>query len=139
MEMKKTSNNADQQLINYLKKSTLQEPTSATPPKTQDLVDLAIELWRLEIKLSKVKDKLSEDENKALNNSLDRIKRFINKNGIEVTDYTGQNYNDGMNIDILHIEKDPSLKQDIIFQTHEPAVAHNGKLYRKAKVIVHEK
>lgn len=136
---KNVTNIIDPQLLSRIKPSDLNEPKSTITPSTQDMVDLAIELWRLEKKLSKVKDKLSDDENKALNNSLDRLKRFLSKNDLEVIDYTGQNYNEGMNVDVLHIDKDPSLKQNIIFQTHEPAVLHLGKLYRKAKVIIHEK
>jgi len=136
---KNVTNIIDPQLLSRIKPSDLNEPKSIITPSTQDMVDLAIELWRLENKLTKVKDKLSDDENKALNNSLDRIKRFLSKNDLEVIDYTGQNYNKNMVVDVLHTDKDPSLKHNIIFQTHEPAVLHLGKLYRKAKVIIHEK
>lgn len=136
--MKKKANKLDPQLLNFIKLSDIKETSPSIDPQTQAIVDLAIELWRLEKKLSKVEGKLSEDENKALKNSLDRLKRFLSLNDLEVIDYEGQAYNGGMNVDILHIEKDPSLEQDIIFQTHEPAVFHLNKLYRKAKVIIHE-
>ena len=106
---------------------------------TQDLTDLAIELWRLEKRLKKIEEKLSEDENKAFRNSVEKLGRFVKKNDLEVTDYTGQVYNSGMNLEILASEKDSQLEQDIIFETHEPAVAHRGILIKKAKVIIHEK
>lgn len=106
---------------------------------TQDLTDLAIELWRLEKRLKKVNEKLSEDENKAFRNSIEKLGRFVKKNDLEVIDYTGQTYNVGMNLDILASEKDSQLEQDIIFETHEPAVSHKGILIKKAKVIIHEK
>lgn len=106
---------------------------------TQDLTDLAIEFWRLEKRLKKIEEKLSEDENKAFSNSVEKLGRFVKKNDLEVTDYTGQVYNSGMNVEILASEKDSQLEQDIIFETHEPAVAHKGVLIRKAKVIIHEK
>lgn len=106
---------------------------------TQDLTDLAIEFWRLEKRLKKIEEKLSEDENKAFRNSVDKLGRFVKKNHLEVTDYTGQVYNSGMNVEILASEKDSQLEQDIIFETHEPAVTHKGVLIRKAKVIIHEK
>lgn len=107
--------------------------------QTQDLTDLAIEFWRLEKRLKKVEEKLSEDENKAFRNSVEKLGRFVKKNDLEVIDYTGQTYNAGMNLDILASEKDSQLEQDIIFETHEPAVSHKGVLIRKAKVIIHEK
>lgn len=108
-------------------------------PSTQEITDLAIELWRLEKRLSKIQDKISDTESKALQNSTQKLKRYIQQNDIEINDYTGQAYNDGMNLDILSSEKDPDLKQSIIFETHEPAITHKGILIRKAKVIIHEK
>ena len=108
-------------------------------PSAQDLVDLAIELWRLEKRIKKTIDKVSEDESKAFQNSIAKLQRYLQKNDIEVTDYTGQNFNEGMNLDILSMEKDSALKQSIIFETHEPAVMHKGILIKKAKVVVHEK
>lgn len=108
-------------------------------PSAQDLIDLAIELWRLEKRINKTVDKVSEDESKAFQNSIIKLQRYLQKNDIEVTDYTGQNFNEGMNLDILSMEKDPTLKQNIIFETHEPAVIHKGILIKKARVVVHEK
>ena len=113
--------------------------TASVVIQTQDLTDLAIEFWRLEKRLKKIEEKLSEDENKAFRNSIEKLGRFVKKNDLEVTDYTGQIYNQGMNLEILASEKDSQLAQDIIYETHEPAVAHKGILIRKAKVIIHEK
>lgn len=121
-----------------IKQSVLPKSLAILPP-TNDIADLAIESWRLEKRLSKIEDKLTADENKALQNSVEKLKRFVQKNDIEVTDYAGQVYNEGMNLDILASEKDPELKQSVIFETHEPAVTHKGILIRKAKVIIHEK
>lgn len=115
-------------------------PRSLTiSPATEDVADMAVELWRLEKRLSKTKDKLSDDENKALGNAVEKLRRFVQRNDVEVTDYAGQTYNEGMNLDILSSEKDPDLKQSIVHETHEPAVSHKGILIRKAKVIIHEK
>lgn len=108
-------------------------------PSTQEIANLAIELWRLEKRLAKIEDKISDDERKALQNSSQKLKRYIQQNDIEINDYAGQVYNEGMNLDILSSEKDSSLKQSIIFETHEPAVLHKGILIRKAKVIIHER
>lgn len=125
-------------LAHQIKQSILPKSLTVTP-QTQDVADMAIELWRLEKRLAKTEEKLSSDENKALSNSVDKIRRFVQKNDIEVTDYTGQAYNEGMNLDILSSEKDPELKQSIVYETHEPAVTHKGILIRKAKVIIREK
>jgi SepF-like predicted cell division protein (DUF552 family) len=44
-----------------------------------------------------------------------------------------------MNLDILSIEKDPSISESVIKETHEPAVLHKGQVVKKAKVVVLEK
>jgi hypothetical protein len=64
--------------------------------------------------------------------------RYLDRNDIKVTDYTDQKYNEGMNLEVLAVEKDASLRQAIIKETHEPAVTLKGKLIRKAKVILLE-
>lgn len=96
--------------ISRIKQSILPKTLTISPP-THDIADLAIELWRLDKRLSKIENKLSADENKALQNTAEKLKRFVQRNDIEVTDYTGQIYNEGMNVDILSSEKDPELKQ----------------------------
>lgn len=125
--------------IDYQIKQSVLPKTLTISPQMQDVADMAIELWRLERRLAKVEEKLSSDENKALHNTVEKIKRFVQKNDIEVSDYAGQAYNEGMNLDIIASERDSSLKRSVVYETHEPAVRHKGVLIRKAKVIIHEK
>ncbi len=108
-------------------------------PSSQSLVELAVEVWRLEKRLQKSSESLSEDQNKAFDNSLAKLLRYLEKNDISLTDYTDKKYNEGMNLDILSIEKDPDIPHSIIKETHEPAVLHKGQLIKKAKVVVLEK
>lgn len=108
-------------------------------PNTQSLIEAAIEVWRLEKRVSKVTKDLSVDQNKAFENSLSKLKRFLDKNDITYADYTDQKYNEGLNLDVLSIEKDKSVAESIIKETHEPAVFHMGQLIKKAKVVVLEK
>jgi hypothetical protein len=102
------------------------------------LVELAIEVWRLKKRLEKAEAKMTEDQAKALQNSYSKLLRYLDKNDIGITDYSDQKYNEGMNLDVLAVEKDKSLKQPVIKETHEPAVTLKGKLIRKAKVILLE-
>ena len=108
-------------------------------PSAQSMVEAAIEIWRLEKRVVKVSGDLSEDQNKAFENSMTKLKRFLEKNDITVTDYTDQKYNEGLNLDVLNIEKDSNVKESTIKETHEPAVFHKGQLIKKAKVVVIEK
>lgn len=108
-------------------------------PSTNNLVELAVEVWRIEKRLAKATESLSDDQNKAFENSVAKLQRFLDKNDITFTDYTDQKYNEGLNLDILSIEKDSSISESVIKETHEPAVLHKGQLVKKAKVVVLEK
>lgn len=108
-------------------------------PNTQSLIEAAIEVWRLEKRVNKLSKDLSEDQNKAFENSITKLKRFLDKNDITFTDYTDQKYNEGLNLDVLSIDKDKNVAESIIKETHEPAVFHKGQLIKKAKVVVLEK
>ena len=102
-------------------------------------VELAIEIWRLEKRLGRVKENLTENQNKAFENSITKLRRFLDNNEIAYLDYTGKKYNEGLNIEVLSIEKDLSISESVIKETHEPAVLHKGQVVKKAKVVVLEK
>lgn len=108
-------------------------------PTTQSLVEAAVEIWRLEKRVNKLTGELSEDQNKAFENSITKLKRFLDKNDITFVDYTDQKYNEGLNLDVLSIDKDSTVTESIIKDTHDPAVFHKGQLIKKAKVVVLEK
>lgn len=127
------------QLVHKQIKDSVQTKFVDISPNTQSIVEVAIEVWRLEKRLTKAKSDLSEDQNKAFENSISKLKRFLDKNDITYTDYTDQKYNEGLNLDVLNIEKDNSVTESIIKETHEPAVFHKGQLIKKAKVVVLEK
>ncbi len=108
-------------------------------PSTQSLVDLAVEIWRLEKRIQKSAESLSDDQNKAFQNSVAKLQRYLDKNDISVIDYTDNKYNEGLNLVVLDIEKDPDIPHSIVKDTHEPAVMYKGQLIKKAKVVVLEK
>ena len=107
-------------------------------PNTSYLVELAVEVWRLGNRLEKISSSISDDQAKALQNSYTKMKRFLDKNDIDVIDYTNKKYNEGLNLDVLAVEKDSNLKEAIIKETHEPAITLKGKIVKKAKVILLE-
>jgi hypothetical protein len=107
-------------------------------PSTNNIVDLGVEVWRLQKRLEKLGSSISEDQTKALQNSYAKLMRYLERNDIGITDYTDQKYNEGMNLDVLAVEKGSNVKQSIIKETHEPAITHKGQLIRKAKVIILE-
>ena len=111
-----------------------------TSLEAKDLMDLAVEIWRIDQKLSKATGKLGESQSKALENSMNKIKKFIDRYDLEIKDYTGQKYNAGLSaIEIVSVEKDPSVSEDIVKETLEPAILLKGQLIKKAKVILSSK
>lgn len=126
-------------LINKQIKDSVQTRFIELAPSTKSLIDVAVEVWRLEKRTTKVVDKLSEDQNKAFENTVNKLKRFLDKNDLTYEDYTDQKYNEGLNFEVLSIEKNDSINESIVKETHEPAVFHKGQLIKKAKVVIHEK
>ncbi len=101
-----------------------------------DLVDLAVEIWRMDQRLVKSMSALPENQQKGLQVSIEKLKRYVGKYDIEILDYTNQKFNDGLNLDILSVEKDPSLPAPIVKETIEPTILVKGQVVRKAKIIL---
>ena len=101
-----------------------------------DLVDLAVEIWRMDQRLAKSMSALPENQQKGLQISIEKLKRYVGKYDIEILDYTNQKFNDGLNLDILSVEKDSSLPAPIVKETIEPTILVKGQVVRKAKIIL---
>jgi molecular chaperone GrpE (heat shock protein) len=101
-----------------------------------DLVDLAVEIWRMEQRIAKSVSSLPENQLKGLENSVQKLRRYLEKYDIEIVDYKNQKYNDGLNLDILSMEKDPTLLESMIKETVEPTIMCKGQVVRKAKIIL---
>lgn len=101
-----------------------------------ELVELAVEIWRMEQRLLKCFPTLPENHRKGLEISLEKLKRYLSRYDVEILDYTNQKFNDGLNLDVLSVEKDPSLTSSIVKETIEPTVMLKGQVVRKAKIIL---
>jgi molecular chaperone GrpE (heat shock protein) len=60
----------------------------------------------------------------------------LEKYDIEIVDYTNQKFNDGLNLDVLSVEKEPTISESIVKETVEPTVMYRGQVIKKAKIIV---
>lgn len=101
-----------------------------------ELVELATEVWRIEQRLAKVADILPENQRKGLENSVNKFKRYISNYDIEIVDYTNQKFNDGLNLDVLSVEKDQSVTTPTVKETVEPTILVKGQVVKKAKIIL---
>jgi len=107
-------------------------------PQVKDLIELSIEIWRLESRLNKILPTLQENQKETITNSVQKIKRYLEKNDIGLEDYTNHKFNEGRNLDILAVEKDSKIVEPIIKETKEPTVLFKGQVVRKGKVIILE-
>jgi hypothetical protein len=101
-----------------------------------ELVELATEVWRIEQRLLKIVDILPENQRKGLENSVHKLKRYISNYDIEIVDYTNQKFNDGLNLDVLSVEKDQNIKTPVVKETVEPTILVKGQVIKKAKIIL---
>lgn len=101
-----------------------------------DLVDLAVEVWRMEQRIAKSASGLQENQLKGLENSVQKLRRYLEKYDIEIVDYKNTKYNDGLNLDILSVEKDPTLPEPRVKEVVEPTIMCKGQVVRKAKIIL---
>ena len=106
--------------------------------ETKDLIDLGIDIWRMEQRLNKVIDSLPENSQDLLKNSVQKIKRYLDKNEIEIVDYTNQKFNEGRNLDVLAVEKSSNITEPIVKETKEPTILYKNQVVRKGKVIILE-
>ncbi len=101
-----------------------------------ELVDLAAEVWRMNTRISKAGPDLPEIQKKGLEASIQKLTAYLGKYEIEIIDYTGKKYNDGLNLDVLSIEKDPSIEVPFVKETVEPTILCKGQVVKKAKIIL---
>ncbi|MDR0485682.1 MAG: hypothetical protein LBH29_03030 [Elusimicrobiota bacterium] len=96
-------------------------------------IDLAKSVWRLE-KIIK-NSNFPENKKTGAQSALNRIYNFLKLNRVEIKDYTGEKYNEGINADIVDTVKNPSAETDTIKETIEPSIVICGKLESKARII----
>jgi len=101
-----------------------------------ELVELALEIWRMEQRLMKITDSLSEIHRKGFENSILKLKKYISNYDVEIVDYTNQKFNDGLNLDVLSVEKNPAVATPTVKETVEPTILVKGQVVKKAKIIL---
>lgn len=102
----------------------------------KEIVELATEVWRVEQRLAKVSDILPENQRKGLENSVHKFRQYISNYDIEIIDYTNQKFNDGLNLDVLSVEKDENVTIPTVKETIEPTILVKGQVVKKAKIIL---
>lgn len=104
-----------------------------------EFVKMALEVWRIENRVSKVASLLPDTHNRGFANSLHKVKAFLELNQIQIVDYTNQKYNIGLNVDVIAFDNDPNATEETVKETLEPSIFVNGQLAKQAKIIVQQR
>jgi hypothetical protein len=101
------------------------------------MIDLAIEVWRLEERLKRMSASIGKDDPASVF-AAEKIRDIFSQIGIEIRDLTGQPYNEGMSLDVLTRDypADEHPPYRIIQETISPAVFLDGELKKLAQVII---
>jgi Holliday junction resolvasome RuvABC ATP-dependent DNA helicase subunit len=105
-------------------------------PKSADIVELAVEVWRINNRIMKAGSDLSEIQKRGLESSLKKFIKFLDSYDIKIVDHTAEKYNEGMNVDVVSFVKDQNVKTALIKETIEPSIICKGYVIKKGKVIV---
>lgn len=105
-------------------------------PKSADLVELATEIWRIQNRLIKANPNLEDIQKRGLESSVQKLYKYLDRFNIKIVDHTNQKYNEGLSVDVLSFENDPSVSIPIIKETVEPTIVCEGKVVKKGKVTV---
>ncbi len=100
----------------------------------QNLVELAISIWRIE-------KNMKDSDNSKLNLMFRNTKNQLQKMKIEISDFTDENYHSSMNLEIMNLSELDGLKEEkyLIIETLEPMITLKGVIINKAKVILAKK
>lgn len=112
----------------------------AISPESQKLISLAIDIWRLEWKISNSGIPKDWVETEKIKTSIERLKKFTNDYGISIKDFIWEKYVNEINfLELKWTEEtqDPS-KDGIIKDAIEPVVYVNWTVVKTAKVIVYK-
>ena len=105
------------------------------------LSDIAIEMWRLEKRLNKIKAMLDEKMGQDVESIFDQIRRVkdcFSKYFIEIKEHTGESYSDGLSLKAIHFEIDENLPKGMmrIIETVKPSIYLKGNIILHGEVVV---
>ena len=99
---------------------------------------LAVELWRLERRLSKLQDLQNNSNGKSVLDQMQRIRDVLESAKVEIRDHTGQIYTDGASLKVLTFEESaeiPPLEMRVL-ETVKPTILWLGHVVEHGEVIV---
>ena len=89
-------------------------------------------MWHIEKSINKE----NSTKLRSAKSHINKLKSLFEKYQLTIIDYTGEAYNEGLNIDIIATETNPNAEKDTIKESLNPSVFINNTLIKKSKVIL---
>ncbi len=103
----------------------------------KSLILIAIEVWKMNKKVQKIKEQVDDNTIRWFEFSIDKSFSTLDKHWIKLIDYAGQKYLEWMNwVDIISVEKNDNIDTSIISETIEPWIELYENIVKKSKVII---
>jgi hypothetical protein len=102
------------------------------------IISFCIEMWRLEKRFKKLHDEQPDLDLSAFFDQMERIRDLFIRDGIVVKDYLDEGYKEGISLQVLHFEDDPTLPPGYakIVETVRPTIFYNDKVIFHGEVVV---
>ena len=95
-------------------------------------------MWRLEKRLKKLHEEKPELDLGAFFDQTERVRDLFMRDGFVIKDYLEEGYKEGISLQVLHFEDDPSLPPGVakIVETVRPTIFYNDKVIFHGEVVV---
>ena len=119
-----------------LAKSAADAAQPVSPQGMEALATLAVEVWRLKGRLSRLGEVAPAKELRPVQTAVAKMEEALAAASVEIDDPQGRPYHDGEPFEVLLFEPSPGLSRPTVLQTVKPLVRLGGKLVRRGEVVV---
>lgn len=100
-------------------------------------VRIAEEVWRAGKRTDRAAREVDEDRLKGLRDSLNRLNDVLQDYSVEIKDYSGEKYDEGLRVDIVHVEGDTARECPLwITETVKPTISFGGMVINRGQVVL---
>ncbi|NQT77650.1 MAG: hypothetical protein HQ565_08045 [Bacteroidetes bacterium] len=129
------------QLEELIKNHTKTAPLSNVPliekeANKEFLAEVSVGAWRLKKKMIDVETGQPFDEMNRTYRHLESILLTLEKEGIEIQDHDGQQFDAGLSLKVLAYQPTPNIDQEYVLETIKPSIYLKGDRILMGEVIV---
>lgn len=116
----------------------LQALFTVTPKEDEKLLtivaELATGLWRVRNRVRTLPE--GDESIRRLKRVMEAVWEAMEANNVKVQEHTGEDYDEGMALEVLDVQTNPSLARAKVVETVKPSIFVNGRLVQWGIVII---